>query len=353
MPVALCRISDQIHFTIGDLGRVVFQMEIDKPIDRLAKIFSIGVATNADHRIHLIARPVETVQSFQAIDHAFICVHGKNRILVTVDKQQGSGGNHRGNPRPRPLERVVQEHAVAVSIDHAVGNIRQQIGHAAHRRRRSDSFIGRCNPEGRGPSAADPGDRNPFGIHVRSTRQIIDAANSIPAFHAGRRVPARVPPPSSFAICSMMRCSNFSQLQRIKKQADITVPCKPDPMGLVCGLVAIAPAGRVTTHVEHGGMLFAVGVRWSIEIPRDVESGSTLVVNHLDNKAIFVHRSRNRRMERCFFRQRPEAQHVEVLFPILCAPLLPTLKRLQIIRKLRVDRITLCCQSGLNHRISR
>ena len=91
---------------------------------------------------------------------------GKMRVLVAVDEQHRPRRDEAGDPRPGPLERVVEEHAVAVAVDHAVGDVRFQVGHAADRHGDLHPLVGRGDPERRRPAAADAGDGDPLRIDV-------------------------------------------------------------------------------------------------------------------------------------------------------------------------------------------
>ena len=200
---------NQINLAIGNRAGVTLQVNIDEPINGLPQIAAIGMAPYTDDGIHLVAGSVETIEPFQLIDHAVVGVHREDAVLITVDEQHGARSDQPGDSNPRPVERVVEKHAVAMTVNDAIGNIGQQVGHTADRDRHFDSFIGRCDPDGGRTAAADARDGDPVRVDVGTTDQIVDPANSVPAFDSRRCISARMPPPAILAIGSMMDSCNL------------------------------------------------------------------------------------------------------------------------------------------------
>ena len=78
------------------------------------------------------------------------------------------------------------------------------------------------------PPPLMPVTADPLGIHVGPADQVVDATHAVPAFHSGRRVATRMPPPTLLAIGAVVEGRNFAELQRVEHQADVPVPGKPD-----------------------------------------------------------------------------------------------------------------------------
>ena len=117
------RPGHQVDFAVGDNTGIVFQVEVDEAKRCFANVFPIGVPANADHRCDHVTSPVQAVDTFQSTDHPFVGIHGKDPVLVTVDKQQRPRGDERCDACPRPLVGVVQKHAITMALDHATADI--------------------------------------------------------------------------------------------------------------------------------------------------------------------------------------------------------------------------------------
>src|SRR5207248_46405 len=125
-----------------------------------------------------------------------------------------------GDRRPFPGVGIDQEHAIAVAVDDLVRDIALQVAHAADGHSDFDALIGGRDPESGGPAATDAGDADALAVHFRPANEVIDAANPIPAFHAGRRIAQRLPPHANlyrlllpYAISAVMDAGDFAELQ--------------------------------------------------------------------------------------------------------------------------------------------
>ncbi len=234
------RAGGKVHLAVIDHARIVLQVHVDEAIRRLTDVLSIGVIADADEAIDEVPGSVQAVKPFEAVDHPPVGIHRENTVLIAVGEQQRARRNQSRDMGPGPLKRIVQEHAVAVSVDDAIGDIGRQIGHAADGDRDLRALVGRRDPERGGSPAADAGHGEALRVHVRAAEQVIDTADSVEALDTGRRVTSRMPPPAALAVRAMVNGRNFAQLQSVEDQTDIAVPGEPQAMRLVGGLVAIA-----------------------------------------------------------------------------------------------------------------
>src|SRR5207244_650052 len=120
-----------VDLAVGDRAGVALEMSVEEAIDGLANVLAIGVPADADDGIDAVPRAIQAVEPLQPADDPFVGIHRKNAVLVAVDEEHGPWSDQAGNPRPGPLERVVEKHAVAVAVDHPVGHVRFEVRHAA------------------------------------------------------------------------------------------------------------------------------------------------------------------------------------------------------------------------------
>ena len=109
--------ADQIDFTVEDFTCIASKIALDKTIGCLADVLPVGMITHTYDRVDAVTRAIEAVQAFESVDDAFVCIHREDAVLVTVDEQQRSRRDESGDSSPGPLERVVEKHTVAVSVD--------------------------------------------------------------------------------------------------------------------------------------------------------------------------------------------------------------------------------------------
>ena len=123
---------------------------------------------------------------------------------------------------------------------------------------------------------------------------------------------------------------------------------------MIRGLVAIAALIPMTTHVEHcWEALTRTGSGRAVEIARDVQPGTALVVNQLNREALSLKLSGGGDLERSLLGEGPQAQHFEVLLPVLREPLFPLLLRFYRGQEAIVDPLGLLSEVGLDHCVSR
>ena len=72
--------------SVVDEASIAFQVSIDEPVCCLAQVLAIGMAADADHRVDLIARSVQTVEPFEPRDHTLVGVHRKDRVLIAISE---------------------------------------------------------------------------------------------------------------------------------------------------------------------------------------------------------------------------------------------------------------------------
>src|SRR5207247_7261033 len=85
----------------------------------------------------------------------------------------------------------------------------------------------------------DLGDAESIRIDFRTSGQIVQRANAVPSFDTGGGVATRVPPPHIFAIGSVMDALDFTELERIEDQANISVAGEPRSVMLIGDFVPI------------------------------------------------------------------------------------------------------------------
>ena len=174
-----------------------------------------------------------------------------------------------------------------MALDRAVHDMIFQIGDAGDRTGHLDALVERGNPPRIGAAAAAAGDTEARFVHLGPRFEVIQCANAIPCLRSGGTVPARVPPPHSFAIGAVVDALDFAQLDRVQHQADIAVTREPNAVPLIIDFVAVADAiafyYRVAAPVQDRGG----GVREvfrHIEVSCDVEAGHRLEMQILDGK---------------------------------------------------------------------
>ena len=102
------------------------------------------------------------------------------------------------------------------------------------------------------------------------------------------------------------------------------MPGEPDAVRLVGGLVAVAALVGMSADIKHGGQFLSGGdLGRPIEIARDVQSGLTLVVQHVDDIAIPLHRPGDGRVQISPCWQRMQPQHVQEFLTIAFQVSLP------------------------------
>ena len=312
---------DKVDLAVGHRAGIIPEPGAHEAVGAGADVGAVGVATETDLGVEAVAGPVERVDPFEGGGHPFIGTHREDRIGVAVDEQQRPGGDERGDPCPGPLKGVDEEHAVAVAVDAAVGDVGRQIGHPAHRHRCPHPLVGRGDPQRRRAAAADPRDADPLAVDIGPCGEEIDGADPVPAFDAGRRVAARLPPPPPLAVGAMVGGGDLAELEGVEDEADVAVAGEPQAVILEGGLIAVAAAAGVAAEVDDGRMPRAGGGgRRAPQVRRHVQAGDALVMQILDDEAIPLVPARDGRAERRPRRQRIEPEHEEVFGPELRLP---------------------------------
>jgi hypothetical protein len=242
---------DEIHLAVGNNAWIVFEVHVYKAVRRFADVGAVGVAAYADDAVDEVTPSVQAVDAFEPVDDPLVGIHREDAVGVAVGEQHRPRRHQCSDPRPGPLERVVQKHAVAMPVDYAVGNVRGQISHSADRHGNARALIGGSYPKRCRPAAAYSCYSNPLRIDVGSADKIVYAADSIKALDTGRGVTARVPPPATFTVRTVVNSCDLTQLQRIQHKAYISVTGEPYPVRLVCCFVAVSPPVGMPTYIEN------------------------------------------------------------------------------------------------------
>src|SRR5581483_675390 len=104
--------------------------------DSATNIRAIAVATDADHRLYLVAGAEARIEPGETIANPLVGTHGEINIVVRIDKEQWSRAYQGKDHRPRPASAVGEEEAVAVPAGPFLAGEEGQIGDTAHRGRR-------------------------------------------------------------------------------------------------------------------------------------------------------------------------------------------------------------------------
>src|SRR5205823_5198123 len=265
------------------------------------------------------------VELAQPIGDAAVGVHWKDGVVVGIAEEHRPRGDQGGDGGPFPAVGVDHQHAIAVMVDDLVLDVAFKIAHAADGDGAADAVIGSGDPDGGRPAAGDAGDADALGIDIGPTGEIVDGPDAVPAFDAGRRVAAGLPPPTAFAVGAVMDAGNFTQLQRVDDQADVAVGGEPHAVILEGGFVAVASAAGVAAEVENGGefgppsltLRALIGLRalirfGAVEVAGDVEARAALEVQLVDDDVVSLQRAGDGGVQGSLFGQRRETEHVEI-----------------------------------------
>src|SRR5208337_3881112 len=115
-----------------------------------------------------------------------------------------------------------------------------QVREAGYGRDDFYSVIERGDEPGVSASTGAAGHAQAVAIDFRSGHQVIQRPEGVPGLNSGRGVAPSVPPPLCLGISALVAPADFSPLQGVEHEADITIAGKPNPMMLISGLVAEA-----------------------------------------------------------------------------------------------------------------
>ena len=130
-------------------------------------------------------------------------------------------------------------------------------------------------------------------------------------------------------VRSVMDAFDFTQLQRIDHQADITVSGKPPAVMLVGHFVSITDA--VLFHPPMSADVknrrsFPFEVFGNVQVSGNVQSGTGLKMQILDGELRMLDLPGNHRFQIRFLRQRIKSQHLEELFAVAFAARVPVIE---------------------------
>ena len=140
---------DDRQLRLGD-GRVAaLEMPGDPAIRHQPQLGIIVVAARRDADVEELLGSVgiETVELFQPRADAVIAVHREDRVVAGVFEQQWARRDEGRDAGPRPLERVDEEHAVAMAVDDRLADVIFEIVHAADGHRDLHALVGCGDPE--------------------------------------------------------------------------------------------------------------------------------------------------------------------------------------------------------------
>src|SRR5262249_41675038 len=196
------------------------------------------------------------------------------------------------------------------------------------------------DPDRLRPAAGDAGDPEALRARVGAAAEVVGAAHAVPALDAGRRVAAGLPPPAAEVVGAVVLARDLAQLQRVHDQADVAVGGEPHAVVLERRLVAVAAAAGVAADVEDRRQP-ARRLPRPVEVAGDVQAGPALVVQLLDDDAVALHGAGDGGVQRRPLRQRPQAEHVQVLTPQPRPALLPLLLRLGTVEEAAAESLGL------------
>ena len=218
-------------------------------------------------------------------------------------------------------------------FDAAVDDVVFQAGDAGDGDGDLNSLVQRGNPPAIGPAAGTSGHAEAIGIDFIAGLQVIEGSNAIPGFDGSRRIAARVPPPHVVVVGAVVDAFDFTHLQLVDCQADVTVAGEPAAVMLVVGFVPVADAvlfhSSVSADIENRRQLFGA-IFGDIQVAGDIQTGPRLEVQILDAEFIMLDSAGHHRLQRRSFRQRVQREHFEQLPPIFLSPRLPIVERFDV-----------------------
>ena len=235
------------------------------PAERMdAQFLSILMRAFCDVQTKLMLFFVQIVNVPHLAMNVNDSIQRKNGILVRVADQQRTGCHKRGDSGEVPAICVHEIHAVAVSLDTAIDDMIPQTADSRHRYGTANAFIQRRQPPAVSSASRASRDTETTGVHFRACFEIIEGADAVPCFNAGRRVAAHVPPPAIVGIRAMMDALDLAHLNRVNGQAGVAVASEPDTMMVVRCFVAKtdvsffgSPVAADVQHRRQGASIFS------------------------------------------------------------------------------------------------
>src|SRR5262249_9152228 len=105
--------------------------------------------------------------------------------------------------------------------------------------------------------------------------EIVERANRVPHFGAGRGVAERMPIPHAEVVGAVVYAWNLAKFDGIEQDRGISVARKPDAVMLILNL-RTPRSGRVSADIDHGWKLSRACRLGEIQIGGDVKPGHTL-----------------------------------------------------------------------------
>ena len=115
------------------------------------------------------------------------------------------------------------------------------------------------------------------------------------------------------SISAVVLAWQFTELDGVNRQADVTVAGKPSAVVLIVGFVAVIDSvdlhPAVPADVKNGGRR-AVHFLWHVKVGGDVEAGAGLIVQFADLKLVVLHYTGDFGLERSAFGERVQSEHL-------------------------------------------
>ncbi len=273
-------------------------------------------------------RPKEAVQLSRLrmdLDHS---VEWEDSVLVGVGNEKSPGSHQARDHGKVPTVGIHVIHAVAMSLHAPVDDMIAYTCDSRHGHDRFDPLVESRYPPTVGPAPGTPRHPDPFGIHLGSAFQVVDAAHAIPGFHSGRRIATGHPPPHVLGISPVMNTLDLTELNGIDGQANVSVPGEPDSVVMVMNLVPETDSPlfhpSMSANIEdRRKFLVLLASDRKIQVSRYVKTRAGLVVKVLHGKSLSLELARNRSLEIGPRTVGRKPEHIAETFPVFILALVP------------------------------
>ena len=122
------------------------------------------------------------------------------------------------------------------------------------------------------------------------------------------------------SISAVVHAGQFTELNGVDRQADITVSGKPSAVVLIVGFVAVIDSvdlhPAVAANVKNGRRR-AVHFFWHVKVAGDVEAGAGLIVKFVNLELVVLHHTGDFGLERSAFGEWIQPKHLMELPAVL------------------------------------
>ena len=172
----------------GDRGVVTLEVFVEPVERRDAEFLRVGVVTGRDGQAQVLRLAVQRVNPRHLGMQASDTVDRENAVAVSVQDEQRTWSDERGDLREVPTVGVHLKHTVAVTLDDAVDHVVLQVGDAGDRSGGLDALVESRDPPTVRAAAASAGDADAGFVDKLKRLEQVDSANPIPRLYPGRRV---------------------------------------------------------------------------------------------------------------------------------------------------------------------